>query len=312
MNKILALCVLLLLTAAHNIAANNPKIYSIERENRPLCHYYFDKSNTQDDFSILLILQGSETTSAFQFYTIADPCWLKKFNVAVLIIEKPGVTNTTFNQYTYLQYNSLTQRADDCKMVVDHLRKTQKSWNGKLLISGFSEGSILAALLGPQIPETNALIMLAGGGGMTLREEILLLETKNSPPGITHSCWNQIKLTYLKLMFAGLKFFPNNSTYTFLGTNHSLKYWNAIADYKPLYSLEKLDIPLYLVHGSVDTNCPIESAEILVRHFKEIGKNNLFYRMYTGYDHTFNDREGINHMGEIFDDSLEWVQPFLD
>ncbi len=313
MNKKLKLLCwgLFLFIASHKIAGNSSVTYSLERENKIPCHYYFDTSNTHENFSILLILQGSETESAFQFHTIADSGWLKKFNVAVLIIEKPGVTDSTFNQQTYLQYNSLTQRADDCKLVMDHLRKTQKAWNGKLLISGFSEGAILAALIGPQISETKALIMLSGGGGMTLREDILLLETKNPPPGITHSCWNQIKLTYLKLMFAGLKFFPNNSTYTFLGSNHSLKYWNTIADYKPLYSLEKLDIPLYLAHGTMDTNCPIESAEILVRHFKQIGKNNLCYRKYTGYDHTFLDREGINHMGEIFDEALGWAQPFL-
>ncbi len=284
----------------------------LKRNDKSLCHYYFDMLHTRarGKFSILLLLQGSETKSAFRFTGSADTTWLKKANVAVLVIEKRGITRNDINKEQYLRYNSLDQRTQDCAMVVDHIRKTTKKWNGKLLVCGGSEGAALAAFITPLIPEIVGTIMLSGGCGMSLREEIILLVERDASPGFIGACKKYATTSYIKLMLLMTRLFPNSS-YTCIGETNSFKYWSSIADYNPLHTLLKVSTPLYLAHGTSDTNCPVESARVLVQHFKDAGKTNLQYKIYEGLNHSFTDSHGENHLDNVLNTALKWAEPLL-
>jgi len=78
-----------------------------------------------------------------------------------------------------------------------------------------------------------------------------------------------------------------------------------------MHSLETTSILLYLAHGSTDVNCLIESADKLVQHFQKLGKDNLHFERYGGYDHGFNDQDGSNHRDEVIGKALEWLEPIL-
>lgn len=288
----------------------NATSYQFERPNKTISTYYLDKSNTQDSFSIVLMLQGSETNTVRNFMNLPDDEWLEKINAAVLAVEKPGVTQDGFDRKIYLSNNSLWQRAEDCMKVVERLRDLEPNWNGNLLIVGGSEGATLAAYLSPLIPETKATIMFSGGCGMSLHDELQVLENKRTCDSIRALYSKYSIKAYVYAMIALSKWFPN-SAYTCIGENNTLKYWNTIGNYNPLTSLEKLSIPLYLVHGTHDTNCPIESAEKLVNHFNNIGKTNLTYRSYPGYDHNFFDEAGENHWIEVSHEAFEWSEVFI-
>lgn len=302
-----SLLVFLFLSISYSIRSENSTEFHVLRDNGTLCTYYFDFSNTQENFSILLFLQGSETTSAYGLKKIVDPAWLKKNNVALLIVEKPGISQSNFDEQEYLKLNTLFQRANDCQLVLKYIYKNYSTWNKELLLCGCSEGATLAVLLGSRISEVKGIVMLAGGGGMSLKEELLLLAKKGH---IGYYYFNVITSLYIRLMRAISKFMPN-STYTCIGSTNTLKYWHSIADYNPLKVLENLSIPLYVAHGSCDKNAPIESAEILVNHFKNLKKSNLVFKKYDEFDHHFNDFEGKNHFIEVVNDALEWASSIL-
>ncbi len=283
-------------------------IYSrkLEREDQSACQYYLDASNTQGEFSIIGILQGSELRSASQLLTFFDPGMLKKLNAALLIVEKPGITHTNFDKDCYLRMNSLDRRAQDFEMVLNHIRVTNPEWNNKLFLCGISEGATLGAFLSERLVETKGLIMFSGGCGMTLCDEILLLELKKPSMGIVDISKKYGMMCYIKIMIFLAKIFPN-STYTCIGGTNTLKYWNSIAHYNPASSLQKLSIPLYLAHGSSDVDCPIESAEALVNSFAQLKKTNLYFQRYENLDHNYFDSDGKTYWNSVIDDAFAWA-----
>ena len=52
-------------------------------------------------------------------------------------------------------------------------------WNRKLIIVGSSEGGVLAPILATYLPETYQLVIMAGGTGWSMLEEMLFLQEKN-------------------------------------------------------------------------------------------------------------------------------------
>jgi pimeloyl-ACP methyl ester carboxylesterase len=145
---------------------------------------------------------------------------------------------------------------------------------------------------------------------MTLRDEILLMEKKSASPGFIGSLNFYATYLHLNAMFSLAKWMPQ-STRTFFGDTNTLKYWNAIADYDPLDTLIKVSAPLYLAHGTADTNCPIESADKLAAKFKQLGKTNLLFKRYECFDHSFNDQSGDNYFKEVLNVGLVWAEQFL-
>jgi len=100
----------------------------------------------------------------------------------------------------------------------------------------------------------------------------------------------------------------STSSMTCLGETNSFAWWNAIANLNPAKYLIELEIPIYLVHGTADINCPVESADKLSTLFKKLGKTNLTYQRYNDYDHSFTDTLGKNHWNEIIQASIEWLK----
>jgi len=308
MKKIFLSLILLL----PNIMFATLEQHTIERPNQTQCHYYFDKDHLEsNDFSIILVLGGSETTSATRLMSIIDEAWCKKSNSAVLAIEKSGISADSYNQKEYFKYNSLTQRADDCLMVLDHIRNSEPNWNGKLVLFGGSEGATLAAYITPLIPEVVATVIFSGGCGMSLRNEILLLIEKGASSGLLGFFEKIGKQSAVNLVLSASHLFPN-STLTGIGNTNTLKWWHLIADYNPIHTLESVSTPLYVAHGAEDRNTPIESSEKLAQHFESLGKRNLLYRRYDGLDHHFNDTNGDNHFGTVVDEALDWVANIIN
>lgn len=309
MIKKIFLCLSFLL---QNVTLANFTPCTIDRPNQTQCHYYFDKDHLEsNDFSIILVLGGSETTSITRFMSIVDKPWCKKSNCVVLAIEKPGISADSYNQKEYFKYNSLTQRADDCLMVLDHIRNNEPNWNGKLIIFGVSEGATLAAYITPLIPEVAATIILSGGCGMSLRNEILILLEKEASGGLNDFFKKICNKAAVNFVLSASHLFPN-STLTGIGETNTLKWWHSIADYNPLHTLENVSTPLYVAHGTDDINTPIESSEKLVQHFESLGKRNLLYRRYDGFDHCFNDSNGDNHYGDVADEALNWAANIIN
>lgn len=300
----------ILLVAFQGLTMASPTTYGIERPDKTWCQYHVERDHIKKDpFSLVLALNGSDTASVTWFMPIVDIPWCKKMSCVVLGVEKPGVTKDSFNKSDYFKLNTLTQRADDCRMVIDHIRATEPQWDGKLIILGGSEGATLAAYLTP-LTNPTATIMLSGGCGMTLRQELITLEKKLATSGIRGNLEKLYGIAKTHFLLS-LSHILTCSTMTCVGDTNTLKWWHKIADYNPATSLEKVATPLYLAHGSADINCPVESAHALVEKFEKLGKSNLVFREYAGLDHSYNNAEGENYFGPVSDEALAWSEQFL-
>lgn len=291
---------------------STPTAHTITRSHKTQCHYYLQREhlNNKEQFSIVLMLHGSEADSVTHFMPLIDTSWCIHNKCALLGIEKPGVTKDTCDKKEYFKYNTLTQRASDCVMVIEHLRLTEPLWNGKLIILGGSEGGTLAAYVTPLLKQTVATIIIAGGCGMTLRQEILKLaqkENSNDVRGNVNYILSNLSINFwLTLCYL----FPTDKIRA-VGNTNTLRWWRSIADYNPLTSLKNVTTPLYCIHGTADTNCPIESAYALVDAFKKWEKTNLVFKEYQGFDHCFNDAQENNHYEVVTHEALAWVEQFL-
>lgn len=91
---------------------------------------------------------------------------------------------------------------------------------------------------------------------------------------------------------------------------NTYKWWSAILDVKFESSLLSLDIPIYMAHGTADTSCPVESADLLVQSFAKAKKTNLLYKRYDGLEHDWTDSQGNQHP-EVLNEAIGWITKTL-
>jgi len=273
--------------------------------------------NSKGKTGILLMLQGSGCLPSRDRLFAWEEKWNRqsKNRVAVLMAEKIGVNldNIGYCSDEYRQHHTFHQRVYDYTRIIQSLRNSASWWNGKLYLMGGSEGGSLAAVLASIIPETKKVVMLVAGGGMTLAEAI--------PFGVADSMRKNGRPEYeidmvlqqFKSLFDEIR---NNPTPNqLLGSDPELgsvfqetyKLFASMLDIRPLNRLVDLNIPIYMAHGTEDTNDPVDSVYQTIDAFDDLGKKNLVYREYEGLDHGFNDINGIPRLQEVLTDAFDWL-----
>ncbi len=296
--------ILLLMSSISLLANDLPTEFNIQRADGSSLTYYFKRPSSDECFPIIAMLQGSEAASCFQYYDwfLGKELFIDKLKAGFLLVEKPGIHSlNNINIDEYYACNTLTQRIQDYKLVIEQLRKVESYWDRRIIFIGFSEGGMLASLLGALIPESQAIVILSGGCGMTLKDEMLTLIGKES------SLSKYSNRLYFHAIMLLAYCFPK-STLTAYGSTNTLKWWADIAEVMPWKYLERVNLPIFLAHGTRDVNCPVESADKLQQYFENKGKTNLTYRRYTGYDHNFNDQQNKNHIDNILAEIAQWLQ----
>ena len=262
--------------------------------------YYLDRPR-RDSFPLAVILQGSECLRVSHKYSALIEQLLAA-GVGVLRVEKPGLDasveiGTCPPQYR--QLNTPQRRVLDLTMVTSELRRKEPRWNGKMALAGGSEGAMIAAMTAPLIPETRAVLLLSGGGGLTFAEEVLeSVRMQMTGAGATEKEVEQ-RLSQMRQQMELIRQQPDPNREWMsdggLVCNTHL-WWARALPLRLATSLARVEAPILIVHGRADTSTPLASAEKLKETLE--GKLGLEYRTYDG---------GHSPPLEVLQSALTWL-----
>lgn len=71
-----------------------------------------------------------------------------------------------------------------------------------------------------------------------------------------------------------------------------------------IITLSKIEIPILMIYGTQDTNCP----NCYVYGYLDNYIPNLKSLSYDGYDHNFIDKKGIKHWDGVIKDIIYWIK----
>ncbi len=86
------------------------------------------------------------------------------------------------------------------------------------------------------------------------------------------------------------------------------KRWKTYMNDSALAHLQKVNIPILLVHGSADASVPVLSAHRLDSALRAQGKTNITYKEYQGVDHSLvHQPTGKSHYPLLEVDMVNWL-----
>jgi len=213
-----------------------------------------------------------------------------------LMVDQKSLNNhMTFTDKTgafpkeYLERNFLDYYVDRDISVIKFLQK--QSWvdKSKLVVTGHSEGSTIAAKLALKFPRVTELIYASGnplGRILTIIEEGRIGETDSTK--------------YAENMIKHWKDIVDSSNYmnTKIGDTYKATYDFSIP---PMQYLKKLKIPVLICYGTKDAGTPfIDYFRVDMIRQK---KKNFTFKAYIGLDHNFFP---LKPTGEINYDIFNW------
>jgi pimeloyl-ACP methyl ester carboxylesterase len=234
---------------------------------------------------------------------------------AVIVLEKRGVKLGDGQGGTgvgcteiYHKYAGLDFRIKDHLLLIEAVQR----YHSKIIVVGHSEGTDVAAGLTARSKDVNMLGFMSGGGP-TQVFDFLVMSRKRLHGKDGELIEEKIGdlLSQLEDVFAD----PQSNKKMLFG--HPYSRWSSYFRHAAIDSLVRIDVPIFLSHGSKDESVPIESADFIAAEFLRRGKKNLTYRRYSGLDHSYYscrpmtkecDRIKGNKFPEVIRDFLQWVE----
>jgi esterase/lipase len=264
------------------------------------------KPNTSSQ-SILLYIQDSKCKpSATQFFNLTKNV---SDSVARLYVEKIGESDSQAHHgqcsESFLNNSSIEQRISDYQQVIADLRNNANWWDKTLYIIGEAEGGLIAGLLAENTPETAKLAILSFGGGMTMSEAWIANITK------TMQASGKSTAEIDEMQLSAATFFKDkiskSTSKTEIAPNITFKWWASVVNVRLSDTLAKLDLPIYIAHGTEDTKIPVESAQKVADLFSNLGKDNLVYNEYTGTIKNVSKCNTRSTTKPVFTDAVNWL-----
>lgn len=236
---------------------------------------------------------------------------LRKFDSSVvgLGIEKQGVhlgDKGDSLSPEYIKNNTVYNRLYDYLRVLQYMRAHASWWNGEVYVIGGSEGGLLAGMLASYYPNVRSVAILCFGGGLSFGEAWPIAAGLQNKVENMRADSIELSIRQAKDTLAMIR---NNNRYdlSYSGSDNSYAWWNSIMDLRLSNVLLDVNVPIFLGQGTEDLMAPPESAEKLNAAFVAAGKKNLFYKLYPGYDHGFNDKNEKSHLSEVFREAIKWM-----
>lgn len=271
------------------------ELQTLHRSDGSTVDWHLDRRGHDGRQGILVLAQGSGCTSPSRSSTIEKASALASEH-AVVVLEKRGVTAgfkpdgdecpTSFHDQ-----HTLSAWSSDLQRVIAELRQTNW-WNGELVLFGGSEGGAMVTLAARQIPETDALIVLSSGLGMTMAETLLAVV----PPKVAANLENQ---------FADIRANPDSSK---VWSGQAYRWWHEVLDRNYIDDLLALEIPVMMIQGERDRSVPVRSGRAVKRAFEDAGQSNLEYREYPELDHGMVDADGNARLGRVIAEAAKWLE----
>lgn len=226
--------------------------------------YYLDRPQS-DRFPLLVILQGSECLRVSdKFQTFVE--LLNRQEVAVLRVEKPGLhegVEIGECPSEYLLLNTPSQRVLDLLSVLSYLRKNETGFNGRLALTGGSEGAMIAALSAPLVTGLEALVLFSGGGGTSFGEIVLSSVREQMRVQGASETDIQGQLRKMQMELDEIKQSPV-STKEWLSdgqlARNSYRWWAEAWDIQLHIPLSRTTVPILALQGNADTSVTPEHS----------------------------------------------------
>lgn len=271
---------------------------------------YYLVQHAHDTDTLLLILQGSDCNSVLKIDSILTDYKNVWPEADVLLIEKYGI-NRKLKYSTdparkdcpaqYLEKDSPAQRVADIKAVLDTVRKDGQY--KKLILLGGSEGAVIANLVSADIDSIDATIAFNGGGRWFIDDVSHSIAVKHKNPEAARK------------EIDGFKGFAehvlHNKPFELDVSGHGYHWWQQMLSIDQLDTLKKVNSPLLIIQGGMDTSVSPQKTDELVPRLKEFGKNNIEYRYYEELDHRLRNSDGKSLRKEVIRDINIWLRSKL-
>lgn len=264
--------------------------------------YYLNRPEAEK-YPLVVILQGSEClTVAHKYDTLIQP--LAEAGVAVLRVEKPGLSEAVpvgECPEEYLRLNSPQRRVLDLVAVLAAMRREEPSWNGRLGVLGGSEGAMIAALASPLLEQTQGVVLLSAGGGLSFAEEILLgVRQQMLASGADEGAVEQ-QMQVMRDVMEEMR--DNPTPFKEWGSDGDLArntylWWSQAMPLRLSIPLLQSQVPLLIFQGEDDVGTPLESGLALKQQLQEGGREHFEFRTYKG---------GHAPPTEVLQASLQWL-----
>ena len=233
-------------------------------------------------------------------------------NFAFVLISKKGIPFITYSKTfkagnDFYENEGLDYRVWQGNKVINELVTKNKSKTKKVIAIGHSEGSDVVAKLGT-INKKITHIGFWSGGGNTQYYDFALFARKEVQKGNLTETQCKMKLDSLFTKIKDIQ--KNENSISDFWEENSYRRWSKYSE-PSIENLIKIKVPIFVATCGKDESVPIESAYLIPIEFIRKKKNNLTFKVYPEYDHSFMIRsEGKKteyHLMEVFEEFMEWT-----
>lgn len=272
---------------------------------------YYLVTHSHDADTLLLILQGSDCNSVLNINSILSDYKNVWPEADVLLVEKYGI-NRKLKYSTdparkdcpaqYLEKDSPAQRVADIKVVLDTVRKDGQY--KKLILLGGSEGAVIANLVTADVDYIDATIAFNSGGSWFIDDVSHSIAAEHKNPAAARKDIDDFKGFAEHVL--------NSKPFELEVSGHGYHWWQQMLSIDQLDTLKKVNSPLLIVQGGMDTSVSPQKTDELMQRLKDLGKNNIEYRRYEKLDHGFKNSDGKSLRKEVVGDMNMWLKSKLD
>jgi hypothetical protein len=280
---------------------------------------------------VLLYLDGSGAGPIFSNVQGTDGSWRMYSTIPfphrklgcryhVVLLGKPGLGLV----------DSVRGRAEDRIPPPEYTRRLSAGWRtlaasraidlvlsgypcdrSRVAVLGYSEGAQVAPRVAVVNPRVTHVMAIAGDALNQFYDLIIDQRMAAERGDITHA-QAQAAVDSLFLDFARIHADPTSTTGEWYG--HSHLRWSSFTSPPTIAYFTRLDIPIYFVQGTMDSNSNVLGNDYLRLEFLRLGKKNLTHVNLPGCDHHFNcwDTGPANRppdhqrMQEVFEAAWTW------
>jgi predicted esterase len=233
----------------------------------------------------------------------------------LVLISKKGVPFSIDKEsykpsQTFFKNESLDYRVWQGDKVINDLTNKFIKKPKKVVMIGHSEGSDVVAKLGYTNKKITHIGYWAGGANTQFYDFALFIQKEVQSGIITQTEANKS----LDSLFADIKNIENNSNNSekqWLGNPY--RRWAKFAE-PPIDNLLKIEKPLFVAVAGKDESVPIESSLLIPIEFIRHKKDNLTFKIYPDYNHSFakppksEKEEWSYEFMNVFEDFMKWVE----
>jgi esterase/lipase len=232
-----------------------------------------------------------------------------------VIISKKGVPfldvdNTHVPGGSFFENEGLNYRVWQGDKVLEDLAKKWVKKPSKVVIIGHSEGSDVVAKLGHVNKRVTHVGYWAGGANTQYYDFALFIQ-KEVQSGKMSQADASLALDSLFIQIKNIENDPLNTKKQWLG--NSYRRWSHFAE-PSIDNLLKINKPIFVAVAGKDGSVPIESSLLIPIEFIRHKKDNLTFKLYPNYNHSFaiapqdETNEWRWEFMVVFEEFMNWVE----